>query len=546
MDVFSALQTSVSGLKAQAFSLENISGNIANSQTVGYKRIDTDFVDMLAERPAGRQTAGSVAAFSQLTNSLQGNVAATGIATNMALSGDGFFTVQTKAGDIGNAPVFSGTNLYTRRGDFSVDRDGYLVNGAGSYLVGQSLDPTTGQTAGTGPIQVPDATLPAKATTSIAYAANLPSNPTTASGATLLGALPGGDARVLTGTTLPGPAVAAADTASFLGSSVAGGELTAYSGTGTPVSLQLRWAKVAEAGTGSSDTWNLFYANQTGASGGTWQNVGTAFTFNGNGQLTAPTGTSLPIQNLTVDGTNLGTVSLNFGTGGLTQYGAANGQVKTDTLQQDGYAAGSLNSLAVTSDGKLTGTYSNGNSLALAQIGVVRFSAPDALKPDSYGNYARTFESGEPLTGLNGTTVVDASSVPSVRLVGSGTNSLTVGNTSSFSTDVVLNPNRVAVTQTSAPVTFQASTTGSSTAQFTDTSPATISVNGENGRVLAGVASPDGRYYYSLEYVIEGTPNVFATYRLIVKTYRLDPRAGSMYYVGRYDTGIVGSATFIQ
>ncbi|MBY0299335.1 MAG: flagellar hook-basal body complex protein, partial [Methylobacterium sp.] len=137
-----------------------------------------------------------------------------------------------------------------------------------------------------------------------------------------------------------------------------------------------------------------------------WQNAGTAFTFNGNGQLTAPTGTSLPIQNLTVDGTNLGTVSLNFGTGGLTQYGAANGQVKTDTLQQDGYAAGSLNSLAVTSDGKLTGTYSNGNSLALAQIGVVRFSAPDALKPDSYGNYARTFESGEPLTGLNGTTVV--------------------------------------------------------------------------------------------------------------------------------------------
>ncbi|KMO29393.1 flagellar hook protein FlgE, partial [Methylobacterium variabile] len=309
MDVFSALQTSVSGLKAQAFSLENISGNIANSQTVGYKRIDTDFVDMLAEQPAKQQTAGSVAAFSQLTNSLQGNVAATGIATNMALSGDGFFTVQTKAGDTGGTPVFSGTNLFTRRGDFSVDRDGYLVNGAGSYLVGQSLDPATGQTAGTGPIQVPDATLPAKATTSIAYAANLPSNPTTSSGATLLGALPGGDARVLTGTTVPGPAVAAADTASFLGSSVAGGELTAYSATGTPVSLQLRWAKVANAGAGTSDTWNLYYANQTGTSGGTWQNVGTAFTFNGSGQLTAPTGTSLSIPDVTVNGTNLGAVS---------------------------------------------------------------------------------------------------------------------------------------------------------------------------------------------------------------------------------------------
>ncbi|WP_413231102.1 flagellar hook-basal body complex protein, partial [Methylobacterium ajmalii] len=125
MDVFGALQTSVSGLKAQAFSLENISGNIANSQTVGYKRIDTDFVDMLTERPTKQQAAGGVAAFSQLTNNLQGGVAATGVATNMALSGDGFFTVQTKGSDAGGSPVFSANNLYTRRGDFAVDRDGY-------------------------------------------------------------------------------------------------------------------------------------------------------------------------------------------------------------------------------------------------------------------------------------------------------------------------------------------------------------------------------------------------------------------------------------
>ncbi|TGE00038.1 flagellar hook protein FlgE [Methylobacterium nonmethylotrophicum] len=410
MDVFSALQTSVSGLKAQAFSLENISGNIANSQTVGYKRIDTDFVDLLAEQPASHQTAGSVAAFSQLTNSLQGGVAATGVATNMALSGNGFFTVQTKAGDNGGAPVFSGTNLYTRRGDFSVDRDGYLVNGAGSYLVGQTLDPATGQSTGTGPIAVPDSTLPARATSSIAYAANLPSTPTTASGAALLGTLLGGDPRVLTGTAAPGPTVSASDSATFVNASVSGGELTAYSGTGTPVSVQLRWAKVAsaDAAAGTSDTWNLYYANQTGSgsSAGTWQNVGTAFTFNGSGQLTAPTGTSLSIPDLTVNGTNLGAVALNFGTGGLTQYGSPTGQVTTNTLQQNGYAAGTLNSLAVTSDGKLTGTYSNGNTVALAQVGVARFNAPDSLKAVSAGNYAQTAESGGPLAGLAGGTII--------------------------------------------------------------------------------------------------------------------------------------------
>ena len=419
MDLFSALQTSVSGLQAQAFSLGNISGNIANSQTVGYKRIDTDFADMLVEQPAKQQSAGGVAAFSQLTNSLQGGVAATGIPTNMALSGDGFFTVQTAAATPGGTPTFSGTSLYTRRGDFSVDSNGFLVNGAGAYLTGQSLDPVTGASTGTGPIKISNAGLPAKPTTSIAYAANLPNksvragtptSPTTASGNALLGTLPGGDPRVLSGSTATAPTVAASDSAAFVNSSIAGGELTAYSGTGTPVSLQMRWAKVAnaDATAGTGDTWNLYYANQTatGSTPATWQNAGTAFTFNGSGQLTSPTGTSLSIPNVTVNGTNLGAVALNVGTGGLTQYGSAGGQVTTTTLQQNGYAAGTLNSLAVTSDGKLTGTYSNGNSVALAQVGVVRFNAPNSLKAVSGGNYAQTAASGGPLAGLSGSTIV--------------------------------------------------------------------------------------------------------------------------------------------
>lgn len=155
------------------------------------------------------------------------------------------------------------------------------------------------------------------------------------------------------------------------------------------------------------------------------------------------------------------------------------------------------------------------------------------------------WEMADRIVRFNGTTVVDASSVPNVRLVGDGNNSLTVSNTSSLSTDVALTPNRVTVTQTSAPVTFANGTTGPANATWSDSSPATISVNGENGRVLAGVASPDGRNYYSLEYVIEGVPNSSATYSLVVKTYRLDPRAGSMYYIDRYLIG-TGSATFFN
>ncbi len=60
----------------------------------------------------------------------------------------------------------------------------------------------------------------------------------------------------------------------------------------------------------------------------------------------------------------------------------------------------------MTSDGKLTGTYSNGNSVALAQVGVARFNAPNSLKAVSGGNYAQTAESGEPLAGLSATTIV--------------------------------------------------------------------------------------------------------------------------------------------
>lgn len=409
MDIFSALQTAVSGLKAQSFSLDNISGNIANAQTTGYRRIDTSFVDLLAEEPANHQTAGSVAAFSELTNTLQGNLTATGVTTNMALSGDGFFVVQKPDSTVGGAPSFSGQALYTRRGDFKLDKNGHLMNGAGSYLVGQSLDPVTGQGTGSGVITIASQAVPAKATTSISYAANLPSTPTT-TGASLLGALPGGDVRVLSGSTASPATVAASDTDSFLSSSLSGGSLTAYAPTGGAVNVQLRWAKVASADStaGTSDTWNLFYAKQNGSTSTstTWTNAGTAFAFNGNGQLTSPTDGTVTIPNMTVDGTALGSITLNAGSGGLTQYGAANGQVTTNTLQQNGYASGSLSGLSVSSGGKVTGTYTNGNTVALAQVGVARFTAPDALKPLSDGNYAETADSGAALAGLKGATIV--------------------------------------------------------------------------------------------------------------------------------------------
>ena len=182
MGIYGALSTAVTGLRAQAFSLENISGNIANSQTTGFKRIDTDFIDLIPDAPQKRQTAGSVLAQSRSTNNLQGDIKAASTDTFMAINGTGFFVVEPRAGQADGAAVFSGANYYTRRGDFELDNGGYLVNGAGYYLKGLPIDPVTQNISGSVPqvLQISSQFLPAQQTSRINYQLNLPQLPNTA------------------------------------------------------------------------------------------------------------------------------------------------------------------------------------------------------------------------------------------------------------------------------------------------------------------------------------------------------------------------------
>ena len=187
MGIFDALTTAVSGLQAESFSLQNISGNIANSSTIGYKGINTTFEDMIpyATSPAS-QVAGSVSAFAQQTITTQGTDSATTVATNMAIVGNGFFDVQKPSGTADNQPVFNGVTDYTQRGDFQVNANGNLVNGAGYYLMGVPVDPTTGNPVGNVPqiLQFQNNFVPAQETTQINYAANLPATPVTTASAT--------------------------------------------------------------------------------------------------------------------------------------------------------------------------------------------------------------------------------------------------------------------------------------------------------------------------------------------------------------------------
>jgi flagellar hook protein FlgE len=182
MGIFDALTTAVSGLQSQSFALQNISGNIANASTVGYKGIDTSFEDLIPDalNPQS-QVAGGVKALAQQTITTQGTVSASTVATNIAINGDGFFDVQQPTGVTDGTPTFNGITDYTRAGDFQVNAQGYLVNSAGYYLMGTAVDPKTGNPLGSVPtvLQFNNNFVPASATTAIQYAANLPTVPVT-------------------------------------------------------------------------------------------------------------------------------------------------------------------------------------------------------------------------------------------------------------------------------------------------------------------------------------------------------------------------------
>jgi flagellar hook protein FlgE len=654
MGIFGALTTAVSGMRAQSFALENISGNIANSQTTGYKGIDTSFEDLIADNIPSQQVAGSVVGFSRGSITVQGTIQSASIPTYMAINGQGFFVVEKPSGFTDGRPTFTGVDLYTRRGDFNLDQNGYLVNGAGYYLSGIPIDPTTGNMVGSVPelLQFKNGFLPAVPTSEIDYQVNLASYPLTAdhdtsvpgsellnpanfssnpingapsvakiigAGATLLkdavatydgsvdistlssaggtlsingtaitinagddstaiinainaqtgttgvtaslngnklelksadakskividntssigllnelgmavgttnptnlltqgavgdgqtmtiqiggnaqltlqfgvgnietiadlntalAGLAGGTAsvdpntgdmtvtaatsaptdviniggtatarnfgiRTLTGYPSTG-SVIGADVTSFLNESLGGGAVTAYDVSGSAVNVQLRWAKVdsASLGAGHKDTWNLFYQTNSTATGQTpaWTNVGIDYTFAPNGAMDPPIA-NVTLNNVTVDGVNLGTLKLVHGTGGITQYADPNGTAQVNSLTQNGFAAGQLQSIAVSDNGRIVGTYSNGRTLDLAQVTLANFSGANNLKAMDGGAYAATADSGPAVYNASGKIVGSSLESSNVDIADEFTKLITTQQAYSANTRVVTTSN---------------------------------------------------------------------------------------------------------
>ncbi len=538
MGIYGALATAVTGLKAQSFALENISGNIANSQTTGYKRIETDFIDLIPDAPVSRQTPGAVIGGSRATNTVGGDIKTASSDTYMALNGSGFFVVEQKIGQNDGNAVFGGTSYYTRRGDFDVDREGYLVNGAGFYLKGLPINQATGNISGSVPevIKISNSFLPAQQTTRVDYQLNLPQLPktanydpntfnselmdaddfvnvpgtdlpATATGSAFLpgnpattafvngelltftvngasysigfdsggAAVAGADFSINTGAaatdtvaevltaiqnqlqtqsgygtatatqdgsnnvvfslgagdmtssmTVSGtaattlgvdgtfdpydasigvavPTVTGSQSDTFISQSIAGGAITVYASNGAPVNVQVRWAKVDSAARGGTDTWRLYYLTNSNAAGSetAWQQIGSDYTFAGSGSL-SPDIASTTVPNLTVNGVNIGNVTLMHNTGGVTQFADANGTSKVTALSQNGYAAGEFVSVTINNDGRVVASYSNGQQVELAQVVTASFNAANSLKRQDGGIFAATSESGEAILSDSG------------------------------------------------------------------------------------------------------------------------------------------------
>ncbi|MDO8374284.1 MAG: flagellar hook protein FlgE [Pseudomonadota bacterium] len=360
----------VSALNASAANLDVIGNNIANAGTIGFKSGGVQFADVYAGSKIGLGT--QVASVAQ--NFTAGSVQTSSRALDVAISdGDGFFRLASPEGEI----------AYSRNGQFDMDKNGYIVNTAGLQLTGYAVGANGNLAGGTpAPLQMPTAAMAPKATgsvTGITAQFNLDSR-----------------------STAPAAAFDATDSSTYNYAN----SVTIYDSLGNPHELATFFAKQAAP---ALNTWNV-HATVDGKpldNGGVLPAVanGTAIgtlTFDSNGILdTAVVGNG--VLGFKTPGFTLGNgsapMTFDMNVAGTTQFGNANDVRK---LTQDGYASGTLTSLAIEQDGTITGKYSNEQSNTLGQIVLSSFVNPNGLQSKGDNVWAETAASGQPLTGTPG------------------------------------------------------------------------------------------------------------------------------------------------
>jgi flagellar hook protein FlgE len=442
MSLFASLTTAVSGLNAQSTAIGNISENVANAQTVGYKGIDTAFQNLVTDSSQNFNEPGGVIATPVYQNQLTGTLVQSSTSTSLAISGQGFFQVKappaTNAGTT-TGTAFSASNYYTRRGDFTVNNEGYLVNGAGYYLQGYTVDPQTGvvnnATGSAAPIQVTQLQDNPVASTLATLEANLPSSygvkgvdtsytspapvttnvydalgnvhqatiqfdhigPNTSSNPTVSANTWNASITLAGSTTATTPdnftivfgdgstdqntlATAAGGTGNTHFIPAAG--TIAYIGPATKVPAAETVA-AADPTSANKDGSGTFVGSGTVPSAGMAAGDAASISINYNMGTVGGTAVDLPI-------------TFNFGQygtdTGLTQF--ADSQVNVNSFTANGIARGSFQSVSIDDDGNVALNYSNGQSLTYFQIPVAQFNAPDQLQNLNGSAFSATQASG--------------------------------------------------------------------------------------------------------------------------------------------------------
>jgi flagellar hook protein FlgE len=375
MSIYTALRAGVSGLTANSSALAVISDNIANVNTVGYKRSGVDFSALVnAQNSNTTYNAGGVLPLTRQQISLQGSLEQSRSTTDFAVSGEGFFVVSSN-----NQPLASGGSvLFTRAGSFTVDAAGYMVNAQGLFLQGWPVNsdgsvvssPTS--LSAIEPINVAGVGGLAEPTANVTINANLNSDQTSYAGAQ--GAYDPGD--LATGTITP----------HFEST------LEVFDSLGAPRTIAFGFLKTGP------NTWAVeAYARPNtsvtgGAASGGLLGSGT-ITYNSDGTVQTVTGgIASAVTANWASSTGAAAQPLNIDlSSGMTQF-ANNFGVTSVTA--DGVPPGDLVGLVLEGDGFLTAQFSNGRARALYQIPLATFLNPNGLKADQGGAFSTTLESG--------------------------------------------------------------------------------------------------------------------------------------------------------
>lgn len=351
-----AFQQGLSGLNIASKALDAISNNVANSTTVGFKQSTAQFSDLYASTlgGGGQSQIGIGATVNGVAQQFsQGNITVTSNPLDLAINGDGFFRMSD-----------NGSVLYTRNGQFSVDKNGYIVNASGYRLTGYGTDADDNIVV-TAPIDLRiDTALSGgepRSTEEADLAVNL-------------------DSRL---SAPVNPVFSPTDTTSFSYST----SLTSYDSLGNSHIMSLYFVKTA-----TPNQWNMHTSLDGGA-----PTAATAVTFNSNGGLVGPT--TLP-QSFAITTGATSPLAFDLDLTGSTQFGSA---FSVNAVAQDGFASGRLSGISVSPEGVLQGRYTNGQSRNLGQVVMATFQNPDGMTQLGSNAWAETSFSGPPAVGTPGT-----------------------------------------------------------------------------------------------------------------------------------------------